>query len=82
MKNLLDDRLTVPQAAELLGLGYSTVARMVQHGELDAIRIGRRRGVYRVSKKSVMDYVNQRLQKEKERKRATGRARRERLATA
>lgn len=51
-------RLTVAAAAALLGCSASYVYKLVARGELDAIRIGTRKGV-QVTEASIEKYIRE-----------------------
>jgi len=56
-----DDRTqqlySVSEAAVQLKLGRSTVGELIRGGELDAHRLGRGKGVYRITQKAINDYL-------------------------
>ncbi len=53
--------LTIVEAANLLGVGRTTLYELLARGELQAVRIGRSR---RVPRQAVDDYVNRLVRNE------------------
>lgn len=53
----VNDRMRVSDVAAKLGFGTETVRRMIQRGELDAVRGTGARGHYRISRASVDAYL-------------------------
>lgn len=49
------DVLTVEELCEVLQIGKKLAYRMIRSGEIPARRLGR---IYRISKKSVIDYLS------------------------
>ncbi len=54
---MLDDLLTIPEAAEAVGYDPAALRKAAQRGRLDARKVGGSRGPYVTTRESVARYV-------------------------
>ena len=55
----IDRRMTVAEAAGLLGTCTRTVRRLIQRGKLPALRLGDARAHYRISEAALFEFARQ-----------------------
>lgn len=61
MNEVLEELLTIKQAAKILNVSTQTLRRWDKQGILKAVRVGRRKGVgdRRYRKKDIEEYISQ-----------------------
>jgi DNA (cytosine-5)-methyltransferase 1 len=61
MNDVLEELLTIKQAAKILNVSTQTLRRWDKQGILKAVRVGRRKGVgdRRYRKKDIEEYISQ-----------------------
>lgn len=54
----LSDATTIAETAEMLGITYRHMRRIIQSGQIDHIRIGQPRGKVLITRAAFNDYLN------------------------
>lgn len=60
-ENDLTELLTVEEARQILGIGKTTMYKMVETRAIDVVRVGSGRGRLRIPRRAILDHLNRNL---------------------